>query len=155
MRLKAHVDRGSLLEAACCAIVVNRNGTKCSIFMGCRKRQPTPLPLSQEGGFAGGSPLGSILPLPFNYQLSTINCRTVIAVTGQIFSQARQTTSQGVFTAIVSKGVVKPGGNGQTPTQAPHLRQAFQLISKVTGGRLGMVTPFDIPNPGGNSLQGS
>jgi hypothetical protein len=76
---------------------------------------------------------------------STIYCRTgctVMAVTGQIFSHAIQTTSQGVLTAMVSKGVVKPGGKGQTPTHAPHLRHAFQLISKVTGGRLGIGYTF-------------
>lgn len=62
-----------------------------------------------------------------------------MAVTGHILSQAMQAISHGVLTAIVSKGVVKPAGCGQTPTQAPHLMQAFQLMLNTTGGRLAIL----------------
>jgi hypothetical protein len=62
----------------------------------------------------------------------------IIALTGQIFSQAMHTISHSVLIAIVSNGVIKPGGCGQTPTHAPQRKQAFQLISKNTGAAFGI-----------------
>jgi len=57
----------------------------------------------------------------------------VMVVTGQISSQTMHAMSQGVFTAIVSKSLMKFTGCGQTATQAPQLIQAFQPILKTTG----------------------
>ena len=59
----------------------------------------------------------------------------VIVKTGQISSQAMQAMSQTSCTAMVSCSEVKPAGCGQTATQAPQLMQAFQPMSKMTGGR--------------------
>ena len=64
--------------------------------------------------------------------------RLEMAVTGQMRSQTMQAMSQGVSTAIVSKGLTKPGSCGHTATQAAHWMQAFQLTSKSTAGRSGM-----------------
>jgi hypothetical protein len=49
------------------------------------------------------------------------------------------TISQGVFSAMVSNGVVNPASCGHTAMQAPHLMQAFQLIEKMTGVLLGTI----------------
>jgi hypothetical protein len=51
-----------------------------------------------------------------------------MVLTGQISSQIMQAMSQGVWTAMVSKGLIKPGPWGQMATQAPQLMQAFQPI---------------------------
>ena len=56
----------------------------------------------------------------------------VIVLTGQMASQCMQAISQGIFTAMVSKALIKPASCGHTATQAPHLMQAFHPISKTT-----------------------
>ena len=62
-----------------------------------------------------------------------------MVVTGHISSQAMQAISQGVSTAMVSNGLIKPASCGQTATQAPQLMQAFQPIRKRTGSFFDMV----------------
>lgn len=69
-----------------------------------------------------------------------------MALTGQTVSQNIQAISQALFTAIVSKLLVKPASCGQTATQAPHLIQAFQPISKTTGSFLLIIKSFCILN---------
>jgi hypothetical protein len=61
-----------------------------------------------------------------------------MAVTGQISSQARQTTLQGLSTAMVSNALIKPASSGQTAMQAPHRMQAFQSMLKTTGACVGI-----------------
>ena len=53
----------------------------------------------------------------------------MMALTGQIFSQAMQAIWQVSPTAMVSKGLINPASKGQTATQAPQWMQAFQLIA--------------------------
>ena len=57
-----------------------------------------------------------------------------MASTGQICSQIMQAMSQGVWTAMVSKSLMKPASCGQMATQTPQLMQAFQEMEKTTGG---------------------
>lgn len=64
--------------------------------------------------------------------------RLVMAVTGQMRSHTMQAMSQGVSTAIVSKGLTKPASCGQTAIQAAHWMQAFQFTSKSMAGRSGI-----------------
>ena len=56
-----------------------------------------------------------------------------MAVVGQMGSQAMHAMSHGTPSAMVSNGVVKPGGCGHTATHAPHRMQAFQSMRKTTG----------------------
>lgn len=59
--------------------------------------------------------------------ISTTRC--VIVLTGQTSLQNIQAISQGVCTAMVSNGLIKPASCGHTATQAPHLMQAFKPMT--------------------------
>lgn len=69
-----------------------------------------------------------------------------MAFTGQTVSQNIQAISQALFTAMVSKLLIKTATCGQTATQAPHLIQAFQPISITTGSFLLINKSFCIRN---------
>ena len=68
----------------------------------------------------------------------------VIVNTGQISSQAMQAMSHTSPTAMVSCAEVKPAGWGHTATQAPQLMQAFQPMSKITGGRFNQIFLYSL-----------
>lgn len=57
----------------------------------------------------------------------------VMAVVGQMGSQARHAMPHGTPSAMVSNGVVNPAGCGHTATHAPHRMHAGQSIRKTTG----------------------
>lgn len=69
-----------------------------------------------------------------------------MALTGQTVWQNMQAISQALFTAMVSKLLVKPASCGQTATQAPHLMQAFHSTSKTTGSFVLIIKFFCIQN---------
>lgn len=68
----------------------------------------------------------------FHFYLLSPAIKWLIVDTGQISSQRMQAMSQGVFTAIVLKLLIKPGGCGQIATHAPQLMHAFQPIENNT-----------------------
>jgi hypothetical protein len=65
-----------------------------------------------------------------------------MVLTGHTASQNMQAISHGVFTAMVSKLLIKPASCGQTATQAPHFIQAFHPISNITEGLVCMIKSF-------------